>query len=147
MERKTASVSTRGAAKVLGIVLLMVCSLLVTLALVEGTLRLVPNLLPDGTRLRLHWREDEGPWYQPHPYIGHLHQADGHASAHTARPGGEGSASTRRSSATGGSVRGCARYGFAGHRLLPGRPPPASGRGFGCGPALSAAGSIVPPPG
>jgi SGNH hydrolase-like domain, acetyltransferase AlgX len=89
MERKTAPVSTRGAAKVLGIVLLMVCSLLATLALVEGTLRLVPNLLPEGTRLRLHWREDEGHWYQPHPYIGHLHQADGHASAHTARPGVE----------------------------------------------------------
>jgi hypothetical protein len=67
--------------------LLIIGSLLVSAALVEGTLRLVPGLLPEGARLRLHWRGDGKPWYVPHPYIGHLHISDAEARAKTARPG------------------------------------------------------------
>jgi hypothetical protein len=66
---------------------MILLSLLSTLAMLEGVVRLVPNLLPEGTRLRLHWRSGEQVWYVSHPYIGHLHITDGHASAGTARPG------------------------------------------------------------
>ena len=89
MEPRMPSGPTPGAVKVLGVALLMACSLLGSLALVEGTLRLFPSLLPEGTRLRVHWRAGDRQWYQPHPYIGHLHRADSHASAQTARPGVE----------------------------------------------------------
>jgi lysophospholipase L1-like esterase len=87
MKRKRTLFSTPGAVKGLGVVLLMVCSMLGTLASVEGTLRLVPSLLPEGTRLRIHWQAGDRHWYHPHPYIGHLHRADSHASVQTARPG------------------------------------------------------------
>jgi hypothetical protein len=68
-------------------VMMILLSLLSTLAILEGAVRLAPNLLPEGTRLRIHWRSGEQVWYVPHPYIGHLHITDGHASAGTARPG------------------------------------------------------------
>jgi len=87
MQRKRTLFSILGAVKWLGVALLMVCSLLGTLAIVEGTLRLFPSLLPEGTRLRIHWQAGDSHWYLPHPYIGHLHRADSHASGQTARPG------------------------------------------------------------
>jgi lysophospholipase L1-like esterase len=67
--------------------LLIAGSVLLTLVLIEGTLRLFPDLLSPGARLRINWRSNENPWHVPHPYIGHLHIADGNASARTARPG------------------------------------------------------------
>jgi lysophospholipase L1-like esterase len=67
--------------------LAIMLSVLSTLAMLEGVLRFVPSLLPEGTRLRIHWRSSEQAWYVPHPYIGHLHITDGSASSRTARPG------------------------------------------------------------
>ena len=61
--------------------------ILLMLVILEGMLRLVPSFLPEGARLRIHWRSGEQAWYVPHPYIGHLHTTDSHASARTARPG------------------------------------------------------------
>ena len=55
--------------------------------LLEISLRLVPRLLPEGARLRIHWQEGGQYWYVPHPYIGHLHNTNEHASGQTARPG------------------------------------------------------------
>jgi hypothetical protein len=69
--------------------MLLTVALLFTLALLEGALRIAPSLLPEGARLRIHWRSGENAWYIPHPYIGHLHTTDGHASGRTARPGVE----------------------------------------------------------
>jgi hypothetical protein len=63
--------------------------MLLTLAILEGALRFVPNLLPEGARLRIYWRSGVKDWYVPHAYIGHLHSTEGHASARTARPGTE----------------------------------------------------------
>jgi hypothetical protein len=67
----------------------LMVAMLSTLALLEGALRIAPSLLPEGARLRIHWRSGEDAWYVPHPYIGHLHTTDGHASRRTARPGVE----------------------------------------------------------
>jgi hypothetical protein len=67
----------------------IVGSIILTVGVLEGTLRRFPHVLPEGARLRVHWRDHHAVWYVPHPYIGHLHQADGHASAMTARPGVE----------------------------------------------------------
>jgi hypothetical protein len=64
-------------------------NVLFTVMLLEIGLRLVPGLLTEGARLRIHWREGSQLWYTPHPYIGHLHIPDGHASGRTARPGQE----------------------------------------------------------
>ncbi|HXH10136.1 MAG TPA: SGNH/GDSL hydrolase family protein [Alphaproteobacteria bacterium] len=67
-------------------------SILFTVVLLEATLRLFPDLLMEGSRLRIHWQElrrEHRKWYVAHPYIGHLHQTKLHASAMTARPGVE----------------------------------------------------------
>jgi lysophospholipase L1-like esterase len=68
-------------------IVLIFANILFTIMLLEVTLRFVPQLLTEGARLRVHWWEGGERWYVPHPYIGHLHTADGHASSRTARPG------------------------------------------------------------
>ena len=68
-------------------VLMLTLSVLVTLLLIEGMLHLLPGLLTEGARLRIHWQGSGERWYVPHPYIGHLHLPETHASARTARPG------------------------------------------------------------
>jgi lysophospholipase L1-like esterase len=84
----TSQSSASATSKAIGAVILMAFGLLVTLVVLEGTLRLVPSLLPEGAQLRLRQRRGaEQAWYVPHPYIGHLHMPDGHASARTGRPG------------------------------------------------------------
>jgi hypothetical protein len=72
---------------VFGNALLITGSILVTLILIEGALRLAPSLLPEGARLRLHYQGTGEPWHVPHPYIGHLLIADAKARAMTARAG------------------------------------------------------------
>ena len=67
--------------------LLIAGSLLFTLTLIEGTLRLFPDLLPEGARLRIDERGIGKPWYIPHPYIGYLHVTDAEARAGSTRPG------------------------------------------------------------
>jgi len=68
---------------------LVVGSILLTLPLMEGMLRLFPSLLPPGAQLRVQWATDEKPWYVAHPYIGHLHITEANPSKRTARPGVE----------------------------------------------------------
>ncbi len=65
---------------------LLAASLLLSLMLVEGILRMVPGLLPEGARLRVARRSEAPLWYVAHPYIGHLHVADPDARAKTVRP-------------------------------------------------------------
>jgi hypothetical protein len=72
---------------VFGAAFLIIGSILFTLILIEGALRLVPSLLPEGARLQLHWQGTGEPWHAPHPYIGHLHIADASARAMTGRTG------------------------------------------------------------
>jgi hypothetical protein len=57
---------------------LLAVSVLVMLAVVEGTLRLVPSLLSPGARLHISERRAPA-WYVPHPYLGHLHRPQRHA--------------------------------------------------------------------
>jgi hypothetical protein len=53
--------------------LLMVGGILFATILAEGTLRLAPNLLPEGARARVFWHAAvDQPWHASHPYIGHL---------------------------------------------------------------------------
>jgi hypothetical protein len=54
-------------------VVVLAGSALVTLAVVEGTLRLVPSLLSPGARLQVEERRVPA-WYVPHSYIGHLNR-------------------------------------------------------------------------
>ena len=58
-------------------VLLVVGSLLGGTLLAEGTLRLIPALLPEGARAWALWRAAVAePWHVAHPYIGHLHNIE-----------------------------------------------------------------------
>jgi hypothetical protein len=66
---------------------IVLASTLFTIMLLEITLRLVPGLLTEGARLRVHWQAGSERWYIPHPYIGHLHLPEAHASSRTARSG------------------------------------------------------------
>ena len=57
--------------------LLIVGSILFAMSLAEGTLRLFPELLPEGARTRVFWRgKVDQPWHVSHPYIGHLHNIE-----------------------------------------------------------------------
>src|SRR5262245_8879817 len=43
--------------------MLLTVAMLSTLALLEGALRIAPSLLPEGARLRIHWRSHGHAWY------------------------------------------------------------------------------------
>jgi len=68
---------------------LIVGSILLTVPLMEGTLRLFPGLLTAGAQLRVQWAAHAKHWYVAHPYIGHLHVTDANPSTRTGRPGTE----------------------------------------------------------
>jgi hypothetical protein len=73
--------------------LLVVGSLLGTVLLAEGALRLVPALVPEGAWAELDWRTAAAqPWHVAHHYLGHLHniaylrQITTSTNAETTRP-------------------------------------------------------------
>jgi hypothetical protein len=58
-------------------VLLVVGSLLFSTTLVEGTLRLFPELLSENSRAQLNWQAVVNTsWHVAHPYLGHLHNIE-----------------------------------------------------------------------
>ena len=65
--------------------MLVVASIFFALLLGEGTLRLLPGLLPEGAAIRLHWAEqvEESP-PSPHPYIGFVPRPEGFAEGEDA---------------------------------------------------------------
>lgn len=52
--------------------LLIAGSMLFAIILVEGVLRLFPELMPAGAQLMIKWHGETKPWNVPHPYIGYL---------------------------------------------------------------------------